>query len=203
MPSRSSTAPASPKRAAVQAAVLRATEQLLGEGATYADLNIERIATRAGISRTAFYFYFADKRELLMRLSEDVTDELFTQADIWYSGSGNPEAEIREALVNIARLYEQHGPLLRAIVEVSTYDEEVAVFWRQLLGRFVDASRARIIAEQEAGRSSGCDPAATAFALCWMAERVLYQELVQDAPIPREDLVESLVCIWMRTVYDR
>jgi AcrR family transcriptional regulator len=203
MPSRSTTAPASPKRAAVQAAVLRATEQLLAEGATYADLNIERIATRAGISRTAFYFYFADKRELLMRLSEDVTDELFTQADIWYSGSGDPEAEIREALANIARLYEQHGPLLRAIVEVSTYDEDVAVFWRQLLGRFVDASRARIIGEQEAGKSSGCDPAATAFALCWMAERVLYQELVQDAPIPREDLVESLVCIWMRTIYVR
>jgi AcrR family transcriptional regulator len=203
MPSRSTTAPASPKRAAVQAAVLRATEQLLAEGATYADLNIERIATRAGISRTAFYFYFADKRELLMRLSEDVTDELFTQADIWYSGSGDPEAEIREALANIARLYEQHGPLLRAIVEVSTYDEDVAVFWRQLLGRFVDASRSRIISEQEAGKSSGCDPAATAFALCWMAERVLYQELVQDAPIPREDLVESLVCIWMRTIYVR
>jgi TetR/AcrR family transcriptional regulator, ethionamide resistance regulator len=203
MPSRSTTAPASPKRAAVQAAVLRATEQLLAEGATYADLNIERIATRAGISRTAFYFYFADKRELLMRLSEDVTDELFTEADIWYSGSGDPEAEIREALANIARLYEQHGPLLRAIVEVSTYDEDVAVFWRQLLGRFVDASRSRIIGEQEAGKSSGCDPAATAFALCWMAERVLYQELVQDAPIPREDLVESLVCIWMRTIYGR
>jgi AcrR family transcriptional regulator len=203
MPSRSTTAPASPKRAAVQAAVLRATEQLLAEGATYADLNIERIATRAGISRTAFYFYFADKRELLMRLSEDVTDELFTEADIWYSGSGDPEAEIREALANIARLYEEHGPLLRAIVEVSTYDEDVAVFWRQLLARFVDASRSRIIAEQEAGKSSGCDPAATAFALCWMAERVLYQELVQDAPIPREDLVESLVCIWMRTIYVR
>jgi AcrR family transcriptional regulator len=203
MPPRSSTAPASPKRAAVQAAVLRATEQLLSEGATYADLNIERIATRAGISRTAFYFYFADKRELLMRLSEDVTDELFTQADIWYSGSGDPEAEIREALRNIARLYEQHGPLLRAIIEVSTYDEEVAIFWRALVARFVDASRARIIAEQEAGKSSGCDPAATAFALCWMAERVLYQELVQDAPVPPEDLVESLVCIWMRTIYDR
>jgi TetR/AcrR family transcriptional regulator, ethionamide resistance regulator len=203
MPPRSSTAPSSPKRAAVQAAVLRATEQLLGEGATYADLNIERIATRAGISRTAFYFYFADKRELLMRLTEDVTDELYTQADIWYSGSGDPEAEIREALANIARLYEQHGPLLRAIVEVSTYDDEVAIFWRRLLGRFVEASRTRIAAEQEAGRSSGFDPHSTAFALCWMAERVLYQELVQDAPISREDLVEALVCIWMRTIYDR
>ena len=159
MPPRSSTVPSSPKRAAVQAAVLQATEQLLGEGATYADLNIERIATRAGISRTAFYFYFADKRELLMRLTEDVTDELYTQADIWYSGSGDPETEIRQALGNIARLYEQHGPLLRAIVEVSTYDDEVAAFWRRLLGRFVEASRMRIVAEQEAGRSSGCDAA--------------------------------------------
>ena len=202
MPPRSSTASSTPKRAAVQAAVLGATEQLLGEGATYADLNIERIATRAGISRTAFYFYFADKRELLMRLTEDVTEELYQQADIWYSGSGDPEAEIREALVNIARLYEQHGPLLRAIVEVSTYDDEVAVFWGGLLGRFVEASRERIVAERNAGRSSGCEPASTAFALCWMAERVLYQELVQGAPIPPQDLVEALVCIWMRTIYD-
>jgi TetR/AcrR family transcriptional regulator, ethionamide resistance regulator len=203
MPQRSSTAPSSPKRAAVQTAVLSATEQLLGEGATYADLNIERIATRAGISRTAFYFYFADKRELLMRLTEDVTDELYTQADIWYSGSGDPEAEIREALVNIARLYEQHGTLLRAIVEVSTYDDEVALFWRALMGRFVDATQTRIAAEQEAGKSSGCEPAATAFVLCWMAERVLYQELVQGNPVAGEDLVEALVCIWMRTIYDR
>src|SRR6478609_1874538 len=108
------------KRAAVQAAVLDATQALLREGVSYADLNIERIATRAGISRTAFYFYFADKRELLMRLTEDVNDELYQQADIWFSGSGDPEAEIRQALDNIARLYEQHGTLLRAIVEVST-----------------------------------------------------------------------------------
>jgi len=202
MPDRSSQAPSSPKRAAVQAAVLSATEQLLAEGATYADLNIERIATRAGISRTAFYFYFADKRELLMRLSEDVTDELYVQADIWYSGSGDPEAEIREALGNIAQLYEQHGPLLRAIVEVSTYDEEIAAAWRSLVGRFIGATQARIEAEQAAGKSSGIEPAATAFALVWMAERVLYEELVQDAPIARDQLVDGLVGIWMRTIYD-
>ena len=61
----------------------------------------------------------------------------------------------------------------------------------------------RIVAEQEAGQSSGIEPASTAFALCWMAERVLYQELVQGAPIPRDDLVDALVRIWMRTIYDR
>ena len=60
------------KREAIEADVLEATEALLEEGASFADLSIERIATRAGISRTAFYFYFRDKRELLMRLTEDV-----------------------------------------------------------------------------------------------------------------------------------
>jgi AcrR family transcriptional regulator len=195
-------APPTAKRAAVQAAVLAATEALLGEGASYADLNIERIATRAGISRTAFYFYFRDKRELLMRLTEDVNELLYEQADIWFSGAGEPEPEMREALTNIAALYAEHGVLLRAIVEVSTYDDEVAQFWRGLLGRFVDASRRRIETEREADRSVAGHPHATAFALCWMTERTMYQHLVQGEPMAREEMVDALVGIWLRSVYD-
>src|SRR3954447_24674502 len=137
-----------PRRAAVQADVLRATEELLAEGTSWADLGVERIATTAGISRTAFYFYFRDKRELLIRLTEDVMGDLYLEADRWFSGEGDPEEEIREALGNIAALYEQHSALLRVIVEASTYDDEVAAFWRSLIGRFVDATRARIETEQ-------------------------------------------------------
>jgi AcrR family transcriptional regulator len=184
------------KRAAVQAAVLEATEALLSEGASYADLNIERIATRAGISRTAFYFYFSDKRELLMRLTGEVSALLYEQADIWFSGEGDPGDEVSTALHNIAALYDEHGVLLRAIVEVSTYDEEVAAYWRELLGRFASASLRRI---EEGGVAT--DPAATAFALCWMTERTLYQHLVQESAPPVEDLVEALSAIWTRAVY--
>ena len=194
-------APLTAKRAAVQAAVLAATEALLAEGASYADLNIERIATRAGISRTAFYFYFRDKRELLMRLTEDVNEQLYQQADIWFSGAGAPEREIREALTNIAVLYREHGVLLRAIVEVSTYDDEVAQFWRGLVGRFVDASRRRIEAEQEVGLSVARGAQATAFALCWMTERTMYQHLVQGGPMTADEMVEALVGIWLHSVY--
>jgi AcrR family transcriptional regulator len=194
-------APLTAKRAAVQGAVLAATEALLTEGASYADLNIERIATRAGISRTAFYFYFRDKRELLMRLTEDVNELLYQQADIWFSGAGAPEPEIRQALTNIAALYAEHGVLLRAIVEVSTYDDEVARFWRGMLGRFVDASRRRIEAEQEVGLSVARHAQATAFALCWMTERTMYQHLVQSGPMTAEEMVDALVGIWLHSVY--
>jgi AcrR family transcriptional regulator len=189
------------KRTQVQEAVLAATEGLLSEGASFADLGIERIATRAGISRTAFYFYFRDKRELLMRLTEDVTELLYAQADRWFSGQGDPAEEMRLAFENIIALYNAHGPLLRAIVEVSTYDEEVAVHWRALLGRFIDATRRRIEAEQAASKAPAMPPAATAFALVWMSERTFYQQLVQSEPFDERTIVDALVAIWMRTVY--
>src|SRR3712207_1546683 len=112
----------SEKRAAIEASVLRATEELLTEGASFAELGVERIATRAGISRTAFYFYFRDKRDLLVRLTTDVNAQLLGAAETWWTGEG----EIREALEGVAALYAEHGALLRAVVEVSTYDEEVA-----------------------------------------------------------------------------
>jgi TetR/AcrR family transcriptional regulator, ethionamide resistance regulator len=189
------------KRTAIQGAVLAATEALLAEGASYSDLNIERIATRAGISRTAFYFYFRDKRELLLRLTADVNEQLYEQADIWFSGTGAPEPEMRKALQNIAALYAEHGVLLRAIVEVSAYDEQIASLWRVMLGRFVDASRRRIEAEQAAGRTGPHHPHATAFALVWMTERTMYQQFVQGEPVAADDLVEAMVGIWLRSVY--
>ena len=194
-------APTSAKRAAIQAAVLEATEALLSEGATFADLGIERIATRAGISRTAFYFYFKDKRELLVRLTEEVNALLFEQADIWFSGDGDPAADLREALQNISALYDEHAVLLRAIVEVATYDDDVALLWRTTLGRFVDATERRIESERERGRAVCEHAPETAFALTWMTERALYQQLVQTDPLPQANVVAALADIWARAVY--
>src|SRR3954467_4353815 len=169
------------RRERIEQDVLRATEELLAAGASYAELNVERIATAAGISRTAFYFYFRDKRDLLMRLAGDVTELLYAQADIWFSGEGDePEREIREALTRIAELYREHGVLIRAIVEVSTYEEDIATFWRGLLARFVDATARRIEADEALEAGAGH---ATAFALTWMVERTFYQQLVQEQPL--------------------
>ena len=183
----------STKRQAVETSVLTATESLLEEGHSYADLDVGRIATRAGIGRTAFYFYFRDKRELLMRLTAEVSEQLFAAADGWFSGDDD---ELARALNDIGALYEEHAALLRAIVEVSTYDEEVAIFWRGLVGRFVDATRARIEAE-----GVPMPPHATAFALVWMTERAFHQLTVQGEPVPRDELVEALAGIWRRAVY--
>jgi AcrR family transcriptional regulator len=189
------------KRAAVQAAVLEATDALLAEGTSYPELKIERIAKRAGISRTAFYFYFRDKRELLMRLTEDVTQRLYAEGDIWFSGERDPAGELRQALYNVAALYRRHGDVLRAIVDAASADEEVARFWHGLIDRFVDSTEKRIEDERTDGRTGPGDPRATAFALCWMTERTFHQQFVLREPVPQEDLVDALCGIWVRAVY--
>lgn len=196
-----------PKRQAIEAAVLRAMEELLGDGATYATLSVERIATRAGISRTAFYFYFADKRELLVRLASNLSDELYREADAWWSSAGDGPGQLTMALDRIAAVYRAHRPLVCAIVEVSTYDEIVGPFWHALVGRFVDATAERIASEVAAGRAGGgggespVKPEATAFALVWMTERTLHQMLLQDGRVQDDELVRALEQIWIATVY--
>src|SRR5437899_3222114 len=103
----------SSKREAVEQSVLDAVEALLDDGSSFSELSVERIAKRAGISRTAFYFYFRDKRELLMRLTEDVAETLYEQADRWWSGSGDGRTELRAALRDVVDLYGEHASLLR------------------------------------------------------------------------------------------
>jgi TetR/AcrR family transcriptional regulator, ethionamide resistance regulator len=190
------------KRAAVQAAVLEATEALLAEGATYPELNIERIAKRAGISRTAFYFYFRDKRELLMRLAEDVTQRLYAEGDVWFSGGDDdPAEEIGLAIRNSATLYREHGELLRALADAATTDQELARFWHQIIDRFVDRAQQRIEAARAAGRRGPGPPRATAFALCWMTERTFHQQSFLGDPLPQNELLDALTGIWVRVIY--
>jgi TetR/AcrR family transcriptional regulator, ethionamide resistance regulator len=190
------------RREQIEQDVLRATEALLAGGASYAELNIERIAKAAGISRTAFYFYFRDKRDLLIRLTEDVAAQLYEQADGWWHGEGDGREELRVSLAAIFALYTEHDVLLRAVVETSAYDEPVAEAWRAIVTRFVDATRNRIESEQRAGDAARGIPAATtAFALVWMVERACYQRLVQGGALDDPEFVEGLTGIFRRTVY--
>jgi TetR/AcrR family transcriptional regulator, ethionamide resistance regulator len=171
----------------------------MSEGASFAELSIERIATRAGLSRTAFYFYFRDKRELLTRLTDEVADLLYAEADRWWSSEGGGREELRAALARVIALYHEHAVLLRAVVETAAYDEPMAQAWRSIVGRFVQATRRRIEAEQAAGAAPASLPAEeTAFALSWMTERACYQSLVQGRD---DELPEALTEIWLRAIY--
>src|SRR5215207_8241838 len=114
------------RREALERGLLAATEELLEEGAAYADLSIEQITSRAGISRTAFYGCFRDKRDLLMRAAKEITDPLVGRAEEFVDRPAEPDEVLdklaRETLEHALRFARKHAPLFRAVVEGSTYD---------------------------------------------------------------------------------
>jgi TetR/AcrR family transcriptional regulator, ethionamide resistance regulator len=187
---------------------MRAAEELLAEGRSYTELSIEQIAAGGGISRSAFYFYFQDKRELLTRMMESVAELFEAAAESWWnSANGNGArtnggpAELKGTLTAELKIWREHAPLLAAIVETAGYDREIFAYWREVMGRFVEATRRQIEAEQSAGRAEGLPAEATAFALVWMTERAWYQHVLGSSGVSDEALVEALTGVIWGAVY--
>jgi TetR/AcrR family transcriptional regulator, ethionamide resistance regulator len=187
---------AAERRREVEAEFVAATESLLARGGSYADLSVEQISAAAGRSRTAFYVYFRDKRELLMRATETVVAQLYDEADQWWSGADGRRG-LREALTDVLGTYREHRALLRVVVEASTYDPQVADFWRAVVGRFINATELRLIEDgEDPGRAAG-----KAFVLAWMTERVLYERVAVRGRLDDPAIIEALVEVWERSVY--
>jgi AcrR family transcriptional regulator len=194
------TEPPSAKRAQVERDVLRATDELLREGHRWTDLSVERIATAAGISRTAFYFYFKDKREVLMRLVAEISEEI-RHASVWLAGDADEPALIHDALLRVRDVFNAHGALLRAVVEVAAIDETVGGFFRALMDSFADMAAERADDLRARGLAEPVLPARTATgALMAMTEKAFYEWQVRGADVTDDD-VRALSQIWIRTVY--
>jgi AcrR family transcriptional regulator len=188
------------RRETVRASLCRALLELV-EHTPFKDISVDEIAVAAGIKRSAFYFYFGDKRELLVATATGTAEALMREADRWWHGHGEPEERLVEALRGIAELYERHAGLLRAATEVSTYDDEVRRFWRQLVERFIEATATHLRREQEAGAvPRSLEPRAIAESLVWMAERSCYVYIARGERSGQE-LVESLSAVWATVLY--
>jgi AcrR family transcriptional regulator len=186
------------RRDDVRARLIAALGELV-EDAPFSDLTIDGLARRAGLSRSAFYFYFRDKHDLLMAAAAEVAEDLYGEADRWWHGEGELEPLVRDSLAGVAAVYASHGRLLAVAVEVSTYDAEVGAFWRTVVDRFVEQTAARIAREQELGHVRPLPARPTAEALVWMAERCLWL-FVASGERPVQKVVDQLADVWLATL---
>jgi AcrR family transcriptional regulator len=186
-------------RAEVQRAVRGALVELLAER-PFKDVTVDELARRAGLSRTAFYFYYPDKNEVLKEAADAAAVEMYAEADRWWHGEGPPEKLVTEALEGIAAVFCNHADMLRAAVEATTYDTEFRAFYESLIRRFVDATADHLRRELDAGRLRPLEPDSIAEALVWMAERCNYAILLIEGRSQRE-VVDSLTAIWVHALY--
>lgn len=162
-------------RGRIEAELIGAVSALLEEGTPYAGVTIGTITARAGQPRTTFYTYFQDKRDLLIRATDPLADDLFAEVTTWLEELGNRE-QLHAALAEVLRGYRASNALLRALIEASTYDEVIARYWHDAVGRFIAAASERLA---DAGAAPE-EAHATASALVWMVERVYHQVAAED-----------------------
>jgi TetR/AcrR family transcriptional regulator, ethionamide resistance regulator len=186
-------------RPEVEAAVRTALLGLLSGGTPFKKLTVDELARAAGLSRTAFYFYFPGKEQALMSAATEVTAELYERADTWWHGEGPPEERVRAALAGILDVYVRHAALLRAAVELASYSKEFEDFYNALLERFVRATADHLRREGNAGRLRELDQEVVSEALVWMVERCNHVLVKQGRP--PEELVDALTSVWVHALY--
>ena len=190
------------RRAEAAEQIRAATRALLAGGESFANLSVERIAAGAGISRTAFYVHFRDKRDLLMRLVEEAAAPIVQEADELVGGRPSGPSEIPYTIRAAMRFARDSREVFRATVEAAAYDPVIAEFWRDgLLGRFVDAIERRIRRQQDAGAALPMPPRPAARALILMVTGTLYEHVGSEDPSADDELVDTLTTIAVRAVY--
>jgi AcrR family transcriptional regulator len=180
--------------------ILDAAEELL-RGARFSALTVDELMSRTGLSRASFYVYFRDRHHLIMRLTDRIGGELFEMSERWLHGSGDPVEDARAAVEGIAVVYAQHGPVLRAIAEAASHDQDVEAIYHGLIERFVVATTRRIEEEIGTGRIKPLNARETARSLVWMNERYLLETLGSLPAEPVDGVVETLWTIWVRALY--
>lgn len=165
------------------------------------ELTIDEIMGDTGLSRPAFYVYFKDRHELVLRLIQSLGAELFEMSDRWLKGTGDSREDLRAALDGVVAVYAQHGPVLRALSDAAADDPAVEAAYRGLAERFIDATADHIRAETRAGVIKGLNAKRSAAALVWMNERYLSTCLGSDAQVRPREVADTLFNVWLRALY--
>jgi AcrR family transcriptional regulator len=188
--------------AEAESEILDAAERFLRER-PLRELTIDEVMAETSLSRPAFYVYFRDRHDLVLRLIQEIGAELFEMADRWLKSTPGEsrENDLRSALEGVVAAYAAHGPVLRAISDAAGDDPTVEKAYRGLIERFIDSTAAHIRAETRAGAVTGLNPKRTAAALVWMNERYLSTCLGGVRQVRPREVVDALYGIWLRTLY--
>jgi TetR/AcrR family transcriptional regulator, ethionamide resistance regulator len=178
-------------------------EQLIANGATYADLSVESIITAGGIARSTFYVYFADKGDLLVAMAQDVIGDLVATGPAWWNLPVDASrADLHEALRVPIDSYRTHSTVLGIVAETAAYDPRVREQQQSLIDQVVESLARYITDAQSAGSADAdLDPWRTAKWIIWMLERGLYQLAGSADAEETGRQLEALTDIIWRVIY--
>ena len=176
--------------------LLAAATELVRDRSFY-DLSVGEVTERAGIERTIFYRHFDDLADLLLRAATEAIESLY-QAQVEMD-AGREEGDldaVRAAVEPAVRVYQQHGPVIRAVTEAGASNPRIAARGAELRRRFNEltaGSLARLPGLQD---NPPADIAESARALNLMNEAYLRDAFGHEPRVSAETAIETLSEIW-------
>lgn len=187
-----------------RAALIRAAEAAL-ETVPFSQLTVAMVTARAGMTRSAFYHYFAGLDELVLGLLQEFEQEIRATVDPWLEGQGEDtdyRAATRARLTQMFLVFEKHHRSVHAVATAADNSALVFKQWQsQVVDYFIDKTAAFITREVASGRSRVADPAATARALILMNNAVRMDEGKRPAPDDPRHTAGVIADIWNAVLY--
>jgi AcrR family transcriptional regulator len=194
-----------PKRGDVsRTALLGALDELLATK-PLAEIGIADITRTAGLTRSAFYFYFPSKAAAVAALLADFYEEMLDAAEEWYEGGpGSPGERLRAGFEASVSLWRERAGLMVAMLDAVGTDADVRAIWTEWVDGFVGRVAARIAEERAAGVSTGViAPPALAAVLVGAAFAAMERDVraIRAGRSPSDGVTEALVGVWQRSLY--
>ncbi len=156
----------------------------------------------ADLERTLFYRHFDDLGDLLRQAAREAFEALYeTELDLGPGRDGAQPDAVRAAIEPAARVYQRHGPLLRALSEAAAGDEQIAAGQEAMRRRF-DELVADAIGDLGAlAAKPPSQVAETARALNLMNESYLLQAFGREPRVSVKAAVRTLSEIWLAVIH--
>ena len=131
-----------------RSALLQSLDQHLQES-SFESVNIADISRRAGVTRSAFYFYFENKAAAVAALMEQLYDEIFAVSRELTSGDGTPESRVGTMVTGLFGATRRHEHLFAAMLEARATSQPVREMWDADLQSFVEPLAEMIRSERD------------------------------------------------------
>jgi len=180
--------------------------RLLEAGRPFHEVGIAEISESAGVTRSAFYFYFANKAEALAAAALAYRVDMGRAAAPFIEGGGGDDfyPSMERSLRQVLTTWGQQHAILHAMIEASVTDPTIDEAWQEWMLSFAEPVLARV--EQQAAllgvEVDGALARSVVTRLLWMNERNLYRLFQAESPSADacEDFLRSWYTVWRASV---
>ncbi|GAA1710984.1 TetR family transcriptional regulator [Dietzia cercidiphylli] len=167
------------------------------------DISVADLTDAAGITRSAFYFYFDSKAAAVTVLLSSIQATAAKSNDMLVNSDGRFRSRVSATLSRLADRMVDNAHVYRALLTARTTHEPMRRLWDEGRAELATPIAEYIRSERAAGRApEGADPDSLATALIQINESVL-EHLVYDPGADREPMIATASDLWVRAIYGR